>query len=78
MQLENVLKEVESRSANDTYRDAGNYSFSIFGNPTTDKIWGWRLEGHHIAFNFSSEDNRLVFGNPQLFWLQSCRCIIGF
>jgi len=67
MQLENVLREVESRSANDTYRDAGNYSFSIFGNPATDKIWGWRLEGHHIAFNFSSEDNRLVSGTPSFF-----------
>src|SRR5436190_17328595 len=27
MQLENVLREVESRSSNDTYRDPGNYSF---------------------------------------------------
>ena len=64
MQLENVLREVENRSATDTYRDPGNYSFSIFGNPATDTIWGWRLEGHHIAFNFSSEDNRLVSGTP--------------
>ena len=64
IQLENVLREVENRSANDTYRDPGNYSFSIFGNPAADAIWGWRLEGHHIAFNFSSEDNRLVSGTP--------------
>ena len=64
IQLENVLREVENRSANDTHRDPGNYSFSIFGNPATDAIWGWRLEGHHIAFNFSSEDNRLVSGTP--------------
>ena len=62
--LENVLREVENRPANDTYRDPGNYSFSIFGNPATDAIWGWRLEGHHIAFNFSSEDDRLVSGTP--------------
>jgi hypothetical protein len=64
IQLENVLREVENRTANDTYRDPGNYSFSIFGNPAADAIWGWRLEGHHIAFNFSSEDNRLVSGTP--------------
>ncbi len=64
IQLENVLREVENRSANDTHRDPGNYSFSIFGNPATDPIWGWRLEGHHVAFNFSSEDNRLVSGTP--------------
>jgi hypothetical protein len=64
IQLENVLREVENRTAKDTYRDPGNYSFSIFGNPAADAIWGWRLEGHHIAFNFSSEDNRLVSGTP--------------
>jgi len=64
IQLENVLREVENRPANDTHRDPGNYSFSIFGNPATDAIWGWRLEGHHIAFNFSSEENRLVSGTP--------------
>jgi hypothetical protein len=64
VQLENVLREVENRPANDTHRDPGNYSFSIFGNPATDAIWGWRLEGHHIAFNFSSEGNRLVSGTP--------------
>ena len=64
IQLENVLREVENRPANDTHRDQGNYSFSIFGNPVTDAIWGWRLEGHHVAFNFSSEDNRLVSGTP--------------
>ena len=64
IQLENVLREVEDRLPNDTYRDPGNYSFSIFGNPSKDAIWGWRLEGHHIAFNFSLENNRLVSGTP--------------
>jgi len=67
IQLENVLREVESRPSNDTHRDPGNYSFSFFGNPATDKIWGWRLEGHHIAFNFSSENDRLVSGTPSFF-----------
>ena len=62
--MENLLREVESRTYNDTYRDAVNYFFSIFGNPATDKICGWRLEGHHVAFNFSSKDNRLVSGTP--------------
>jgi len=67
IQLENVLREVENRPVNDTHRDPGNYSFSIFGNPATDAIWGWRLEGHHLAFNFSSENNRLVSGTPNFF-----------
>jgi hypothetical protein len=61
--LENVLKAVEERPADDKYRDPGNYHFSIFGNPS-DSIWGWRLEGHHISFNFSSQNNQLVSGTP--------------
>src|SRR5436190_1648300 len=67
IQLENVLREVENRPANDTHRDPGNYSFSIFGNPATDAIWGWRLEGHHLSFNFSSENNLLVSVTPGFF-----------
>jgi hypothetical protein len=64
IKLETVLREVEGRPADDSYRDPGNYSFSIFGNPATDKIWGWRLEGHHISFNFSTEDNKLISATP--------------
>jgi hypothetical protein len=67
IQLENVLREVENRPSNDTHRDPGNYSFSIFGNPATDAIWAWRLEGHHLSFNFSSENDRLVSGTPSFF-----------
>ncbi|MBO9681863.1 MAG: DUF3500 domain-containing protein [Flavisolibacter sp.] len=64
IKLETVLREVEGRPDTDTYRDPGNYYFSIFGNPASDKIWGWRLEGHHISFNFSSENNQLVSATP--------------
>jgi hypothetical protein len=64
IKLETVLKEVEGRAADDPYRDPGNYSFSIFGDPSKDKIWGWKLEGHHISFNFSSEDNKLISATP--------------
>jgi hypothetical protein len=67
MQLETVLKEVENRPADDHYRDPGNYFFSVFGKPASDRIWGWRLEGHHISFNFSSQNNRLVSGTPGFF-----------
>jgi hypothetical protein len=62
--LEAVLKVVENLPANSDFRDSTKYYFSIFGNPATDSIWGWRLEGHHVAFNFSSENNRLISGTP--------------
>jgi hypothetical protein len=63
MKLETVLKEFEGRDANDDYRDPVKYYFSIFGKPG-ETIWGWRLEGHHVAFNFSSENNLLISGTP--------------
>ena len=64
IELEAVLREVEGRSSNDDYRDPGKYYFSVFGTPVADSIWGWRLEGHHISFNFSTENNKLVSGTP--------------
>lgn len=64
IKLEIVLREIEGRPATDTYRDPDNYYISIFGNPASDKIWGWRLEGHHISFNFSSENNQLISATP--------------
>jgi len=62
--LEGILRGVEGRPENDDYRDPGKYYFSIFGNPATDTIWGWRLEGHHISFNFSANNNTIVSGTP--------------
>ncbi len=67
IQLEIILKEVESRNAADDYRDPGKYYFSIFGNPMTESIWGWRLEGHHVSLNFSSQNNKLISGSPGFF-----------
>jgi hypothetical protein len=40
MQLEVVLKELEKRKPEDNYRDPGNYHFSIFGNPSSNKHLG--------------------------------------
>ena len=64
MQLEIVLKELEKRKPEDNYRDPGNYHFTIFGNPSSTSIWGWRFEGHHISFTFSFNKKMLVSGTP--------------
>lgn len=64
---ENILRDVEGRPAGDTYRNPENYYFSLFGNPGSDSIWGWRIEGHHISLNFSSNNNRIVSGTPGFF-----------
>lgn len=64
IQLEAILREAEGRPSNDDFRDPGLYYFSIFGNPATDSIWGWRLEGHHISHNFCVKNNSLVSATP--------------
>jgi hypothetical protein len=58
--LENVLRVVETRPANDTYRDPENYAFLVFGTPGKDP-WGWRVEGHHLSLHFSSVDNQITY-----------------
>lgn len=67
MELEGVLRELEGRGPDDTYRDPLNYSFSIFGAPQAGEVWGWRLEGHHLSINFSSIDNQIVSATPTFF-----------
>ena len=64
IELENVLREVENRPENDTYRDPLNYHFSVFGQPSSDKAWGWRLEGHHMSLNFSSSKGSITSSTP--------------
>lgn len=64
MALENVLREVEGRGTDDAYRDPKKYYFSIFGSPSKDTPWGWRLEGHHLSLNFSTLDNQLQSATP--------------
>ncbi|HTI06980.1 MAG TPA: DUF3500 domain-containing protein [Puia sp.] len=64
MQLDVVLKELEHRKPEDHFRDPGKYFVTIFGIPSTRTIWGWRFEGHHVAFHFSADKNQLVAGTP--------------
>jgi hypothetical protein len=64
MLLDNVLKELEHRPADDHYRDANKYFITIFGVPAANSTWGWRFEGHHVAFHFSANKNQLVAGTP--------------
>lgn len=63
--LENILRVVETRPANDTYRDPENYAFQVFGNPGADP-WGWRVEGHHLSLHFSSIKGNITF-TPSFF-----------
>ena len=63
-QLENVLKVLENHPPEDHFRDPGKYFFTVFGEPSANSIWGWRLEGHHVSMNFVSEKNQIISGTP--------------
>jgi len=62
MQLELVLKELEKDTKG--RRDPTLYFVTIFGEPSTEKSWGWRFEGHHLSFNFTVVDGKHVFFAP--------------
>ncbi len=56
VRLEDVLFELESKpGAPAIHRDPGLYAFQAFGTPGTGP-WAWKLEGHHVALNFTSTE----------------------
>lgn len=65
MGLEQVLRELEAdREGNIERRDQEKYWFSVFGEPGSEKAWGWRVEGHHVSLNFSSVSGAIVSSTP--------------
>lgn len=66
MSLELVLQELEGAGRRFP-RDPGLYYVSVFGKPGPSGVWGWRLEGHHVAVNIAVVDGKLVAGTPSFF-----------
>lgn len=62
-----TLREVEGRGDDDRYRDPLNYYVTVFGKPATSGAWSWRFEGHHVALNFTTVDNKLESSTPSFF-----------
>jgi hypothetical protein len=52
MSLEAILAILEKDRKGGPVRDPELYFFSVFGTPGKS-VWGWRVEGHHLAFNFT-------------------------
>jgi hypothetical protein len=65
MSLESILKELERGGA--MVRDPGWYFFAVFGKPSANGKWGWRVEGHHLSLNFTVDNGRLVSATPAFF-----------
>jgi hypothetical protein len=65
MSLEGILAELEQGGA--MVRKPGWYFFTIFGDPSKDGKWGWRVEGHHLSLNFTLDGGKVVASTPAFF-----------
>ncbi len=65
MSLEQILAEVEGPNRK-MARDPELYFVTVFGEPGDKGTWGWRWEGHHLAFNFTVVNGQVV-GSPNFF-----------
>ena len=66
MSLEGVLAEMEKGKVGGAARDPELYFVSIFGKPGTEP-WGWRVEGHHLALNFTAAGHVAPSVTPAFF-----------
>jgi hypothetical protein len=46
--IERILGEL---SGSPSFRDPGNYSLVVFGDPAGGAPWAWRFEGHHLSLS---------------------------
>lgn len=67
MSLETILAELEKARVNGPVRDPELYFVSIFGQPGGEQPWGWRVEGHHLALNFTVAGNDAPALTPSFF-----------
>jgi hypothetical protein len=58
MSLEDVLKIMEKDSGEN--RNPEKYYFSVFGPPTDNSTWGYRIEGHHLSQNYTVVNGQVV------------------
>lgn len=65
MSLEDILRDIEQGKG--PVRDPERYFFSIFGKPAAQATWGWRVEGHHLALNFTVANGKAVSTTPSFF-----------
>jgi hypothetical protein len=65
MSLEAILKELEKDGA--MVRNPEWYFFTVFGSPSKNGKWGWRVEGHHLALNFTLDGGKVIGSTPAFF-----------
>ena len=64
MSMEEVLRLIEG--SNTEYRNPEKYFFTVFGTPSESGTWGYRVEGHHVAQNWTIVNGKVI-GAPSFF-----------
>jgi hypothetical protein len=62
---EPVLSAMQQTDQGRALRHPDLYYFSIYGTPSANGTWGWRVEGHHMSLNFTLAKG--VISNAPLF-----------
>ncbi len=75
MSLEQVLLIAEGANPANR-RDPDNYYITIFGKPAAKGTWGYRIEGHHLAQNYTIVDGK-VSGSPAFFGSNPAEVRVG-
>jgi hypothetical protein len=75
MSLDAILREMEQGKG--PVRDPELYFLSLFGDARSSKPWGWRVEGHHVALNFTLLDGGRVATTPAFFGANPAEVLQG-
>ena len=66
--LESMVATIrETDETPNVYRDSDQYYFTIFGNPSPDGTWGYRVEGFHLSLNVTIVKGRWISVTPSFF-----------
>ena len=74
MVLESVLHEMENLNPK---RDPSKYHLFIFGKPSTERPWGWRIEGHHLSVSFTVADGQAIASTPLFLGASPAKVPVG-
>jgi hypothetical protein len=75
MSLDAILREMEQGKG--PVRDPELYFLSIFGDARSGKPWGWRVEGHHVALNFTLLAGKTIASTPAFFGANPAEVLEG-
>ncbi len=63
--LDLVLRQMaEERGGKAPHRDPERYAFAVFGTPSAESPWGWRVQGHHVSIHFTAATREVVAVTP--------------